>query len=297
MRKAFSLYFSSLLVLFLVSCGKEQSIEIDNEPPVAAPGLVRMKIDGVQWTADNLTFAVVGTNFIQINGFGKDQRVISINLLDSLVKTYMLDQAGNYGGAVFGENADIGVNAYSTVDGVDSTQAGGSVIVTSLDPVNKTVSGTFKFKVFRDLDKTQKVITEGIFEKVSFSTDVPPAKATDTFNVKIDNADWVGKSITSFTRDSTLVITASELNLSKTVALAMRSDIIAGTYDLDLSSKYFGQYNPSFTSSFRSQSGKLTIIEHNKVTKRIRGNFNFKAIDLVGPSSAQLTLGYFSVAY
>jgi hypothetical protein len=77
-----------------------------------------------------------------------------------------------------------------------------------------------------------------------------------------------------------------------------RTYITPGSCTLDfLGGQYIGLYNPNTTTTLASTSGTLTIFEHNKSTKRIRGNFNFVAEPVLGGASVPLTEGYFSVKY
>lgn len=77
----------------------------------------------------------------------------------------------------------------------------------------------------------------------------------------------------------------------------MPQNITAGTYDLDFLSNYKGFYILTSVIYFTLESGKLTIIEHNPSTKRIRGTFNFKATEVLGTKSSQFNQGYFSLNY
>lgn len=297
MRKVIHLFVAVSITFFFISCKKEESFEIGKDQPAIVNGVLRMKINGTQWVAENLAYATVIGNFIQINGLSKDNQTLNINLLDSTARTYILNQSGTDGGAILTEGANFGAIAYSTVDGIDSSDAGGTVIVTSIDKINKTISGTFKFKVFRDNDSSQKIITEGVFDKLSYSRNAPPASITDTFRVKTDNIDWSAKSISAVATGGSLMITGSELDVSKLTILSMPQTVTPGTYDFDYSGDYIGLYVLFSTNYFASESGKLVIIENNTATKRIRGNFNFKATELTGSRTAQLTEGYFSVKY
>ncbi len=86
--------------------------------------------------------------------------------------TYPLNQTS----ASLAAYADIDssdVYAFSTNQGSDTSQAGGTVTVTEIDPVGKTISGTFSFKAFRDIDSRQKTITNGVFTKIPFVTALP----------------------------------------------------------------------------------------------------------------------------
>lgn len=291
-------FFAMLLFTMLAtSCQKEISVELGKGSIVLVSGELKMKINGSQWVASKEANASILAGFISINGISPDNKSLSITLNDSVPGTYILDQM-SFHFASLSDSSDLGGLSYTTDEGKDSSEAGGVVIVSSIDKLNKTISGTFHFKLYRDFDSKQKLITEGVFTKLSYSVILPPASLTDTFHVKIDNLDWTAKSITGIRSGSDLFINASELDISKVVTLSFPASIVTGTYNFDaLTGIYVGIYAPNTTSFLTSLTGKLTIIEHNTLTKRIKGNFDFKAIDLGTTKSAQLTAGYFSVIY
>ena len=286
---------------FFASCGKEKSVETGGNQPatVNGNGVFKMKINGTQWDAGNTAYATIIPGLINITGKSKNNIVLSITLSDTLATTYVLNQQSGFNGSALSDSADLNGVSFTTNQGSDTADAGGIVVVTNIDKVNKTISGTFKFKVFRDFDSKQKQITEGSFDKLSYSTGLPSTgttNTTDTFTAKIDNAAWTGKGINGFTAGFTLAVNATAADGSKTIHLSMVDDIIPGIYDLgDFTPTGF--YLPTATTMLPIESGKLTILEHNIATKRIRGNFNFKATEPGSTKTVLITDGYFSVKY
>jgi Family of unknown function (DUF6252) len=166
--------------------------------------------------------------------------------------------------------------------------------------VNKTITGTFSFKVYRNVDNHQVLITQGDFYKLSYVTSLPPANNTDTMQASIDGTNWVGQSITAEAVSTQLAISGSALNGSLAVSLIMPLNIAPGSYTLDYSGGiYVGLYNPTSTVALASSSGTLVILENNPTTQRVRGNFQFQATDPLGQGnpSHQLSNGYFSIQY
>jgi hypothetical protein len=288
---------TSVFAFSLFSCQKELTSDEITGPGGGAKDLLKMKINGVQWVANNGAGGSLLGGFINIYGLSKDKKTFSITLTDTVTGVYVLDQ-NSLDAAAFADSTDPNPYAYTSNQGADTTYAGGVVIISKIDKQKKTFSGNFQFKLYREIDNKQLMITEGVFENLSYSTILPPTNSTDTFLVKIDEVVWKGKSISAGVVSGNLYITASELNLSKTVGLSMPPDITPGVYDLDFGGMYIGSYFPSDTKFWFSENGKLTIIEHNVSTKRLKGNFYFKARDPQGGGgSAKLTEGYFSVKY
>ncbi len=295
-----------LLLLFLVQVACQKEVSINSLNPNPGPGIgpvippvitsaLTMKIGGVRWQADKRGEATLLAGFTNIEGISSDKKFLSIFLDDTIPKTYTLSQTSkSY--AELSDTTDMNGKSYSTDQGNSATDAGGTVVVTAIDKVNKTLSGTFQFKMFRSLDGKQKVITEGSFTKLPYKSSLPPAAITDTFQVKIDNIDWSGKSIsTGLTSTGELFISASELNVSKSVNFFIPANIAVGTYNLEGMGAYISLYNPDLNTFLIAESGKLVILEHNFTTKRIRGNFNFKAVETPGTKTALLTQGYFAL--
>jgi hypothetical protein len=292
-----------LMVTFVISCQKEVSTESSMDGSSQVKGVLKMKIDGKQWVADKVATASIMAGYINITGISKDKKFFTITLMKDVVKTYKLNPVDFEGGAALSDSAELNNNSYGTMQSDDIALAGGTVTVSKIDQSKKTISGTFQFKLFREEDSTQKVITEGVFEDLVYETTLPPSSSTDTFTVKIDGTDWKGESIFGTYVDLTkqIMIVANNSTATKTVGLTIPSNITPGSYTLDFwGLTYIGLYNPSQSLSLASESGTLKVLEHNTVTKRIRGTFDFKASELVPtnpPKVATLTNGYFSVKY
>lgn len=288
---------AALVIVSIIGCQKELSDENVTGGPSASTGSFRMKVDGTQWVATKSVSASIIAGFIEITGVSSDNKIFTIFLADSITGTYILDQ-GSLEFAAFLDSSAADPHEYSSYEGLDTSHAGGTVTVTQIDRVNKTISGTFKMKLFRELDQKQLILTEGVFDKIPYVSTLPPANSTDTFRVKIDGADWKAESINAAVIAGQLLITGSDQNLIKSVNLVMPTGTVPGTYDFNfLGGTYIGQYNPNLTTFLGSESGKLIILEHNTSTRRIRGNFDFKAISFSGGAPVQLSQGYFSVVY
>ncbi|MDF2190835.1 DUF6252 family protein [Paraflavitalea sp. CAU 1676] len=284
-----------LLTPAFFACQKEISDETANGG--AAKGKLRMKIDGKQWEADSYAGATILAGYIVITGISSDKKNFMIQLEDEGATTYQLDQQSAHVAALSDDN-DVNPEAFATNQGQSAADAGGSVVVTKIDATKKTISGTFTLKVYRDLDSKQIVLTEGVFENIPYETQLPPNNGPNAdFKVKIDGTSWTGKTVNGAMVQGNLMITASELDLSKTVGLYMPAGITAGTYSFQQLGPVLGVYITG-TTNLGSQSGTLKITEHNTTTKIIKGTFDFKAVDILGgAASAQMTEGAFTVQY
>jgi hypothetical protein len=287
----------ALASLAFFSCQKELSYE---GTPIPHQGDFRAVVDGTPWVAsDSTKGAIILGNVINISGISADNRQLSITLQDTVTGVYILNQT-SLSIAAYADIDSADIYAFATNQGSDTSQAGGQVTITEIDKVNKTLSGTFAFKAFRNIDGHQKQITAGVFYKLPYTSSLPPAVNTDTLTVTIDTA-WKAQSIVSSSISGQVVITGSALSGTPSVSLIFPAYITPGSYALTPNPAnpaviYLGLYNPGSSVNLISQSGTLTILENNSTTRRIRGNFQFLAGDPANTlQTAQLTSGYFSV--
>ena len=299
-------YFLGLVFIIWISfgttsCQKEFTIgpvdsSLISQPPSSGSGSFIATIDGAKFIADKAVGAVKAAGVIAITGQSLDGENIVLRVADSAVHSYAMDIGSftNFGGY----SKDTGY-AYATNQGNTAAESGGTLNITSIDTVNKTISGTFSMKVYRQFDKKQKNITEGIFTNIPYETTaLPPANAKDTFRVKVDGKDFSAESISGNAFYGRITLSASDQMVHKTIGITVPDNISEGTYSMGgLNSDYIGQYNIGTTTLMTASGGKLTILEHNTTTKRIRGSFNFTAKEMLGTSSAEITEGYFSVVY
>ncbi len=286
--------------LTFFSCQKELSYE-GGPPPAQEPlGDFRAKIDGVQWVAaDSAKGAAFLGGAINISGTSSDNKQISMTLNDTVTGVYTLNQITSSLG-VYTDQDSSGVYAFTTDQGVDTTQAGGIVTVTEIDKVNRTISGTFSFKAYRDIDNREKSITEGIFNKLPYLSSLPPASNGDTMRCTINGTLWVGQSIQATELAPSIAISGSHLDGSQLVTLIFPANSGPGSYPMSISGlTYFGVYTPSATGgALSSNAGTLTILQNDMVKRRITGDFQFDAnFPGLGGTTDHLTAGYFSVSY
>ncbi|MEO6682659.1 MAG: DUF6252 family protein [Ginsengibacter sp.] len=297
MKKIFGWLF--ILVLFFgnTSCQKEfLSEDLDPSSIPGAKGSFTAKIDGNNFTADNFTGAFISSGIISISGISKTGENITLKVADSGMHLYLLNIESENNVGVYSKGTEY---AYTTNQGNVPAQSGGTFSITEINTRKKTISGTFTMNVYRQIDGKQKKITEGRFIEIPYqTTPFDKASVTDTFRVKVNDIDFFVYSIIGIKMDNMISVVSKDKTESQTVGVTFPADINPGTYDFGLfGSDYIGQYNPSITTYLAAHSGKLTIFEHNKTTKRIRGNFYFEAKEIQGTSQASLTAGYFSVIY
>ena len=292
------LTFLLLILASLVGINSCQKELTDPNAPIITPGGTgdfRATINGSLWIATT-SGAARQNGYISVAGQGGG-KTIAITLTDSGVHHYTLTQ--NTLGAAAYSDSSSGSNVAFTSNATTST--GGSVDITSIDTVNKKISGTFRFTAYRAIDSLQRTITSGSFTNITYATTTPPAVSTDTFTVKID-----GVTFNPFTIQGLHITILNQLSILgtdqaglKSVSVYLPDTVTPGTYPITgLGGSYFGQYNKNATTFLASDTGTVTILEHNTSTRRIRGTFSFHATELLLPTDqSQLTEGYFSVVH
>lgn len=290
---------SLLLLSTLWSCRKEVSTE-NNSGINPGAGSFTAQIDGVTWTAaDTAKGASILVGQINLIGVSADNRQLSITLDDTVTGVYALTQS-SVSLAAFANNDSSELYAFTSNQGMDTSQAGGIVTVTEIDKANKTISGTFSFKLYRDVDGHQKTVKNGVFNRLPYVNSLPPANGTDTLEAVIDGQAWVAESIVASAISSQLTISGSDLNAAQTIGLIIPINVAPGAYTLDYTAlNYIGVYVPGGTQGMASISGNLQILENNSTTRRVRGNFDFLAVSPQDPTGEahNITKGYFSVQY
>jgi hypothetical protein len=155
----------SIATLTLFACHKYTSIE--NSNGLAADMVAT--IDSVTWeAADSTQAATISQGLVTISGISAGGQEISITLNDTVVGLYVLNQTSP-SLAIYANLVSVGSYAYSTNQGSDTAQAGGTVNLTAINTVNKTISGIFSFKVYRNSDGGQKDITAGVFYNIPYA--------------------------------------------------------------------------------------------------------------------------------
>lgn len=282
----------TLLSILFPSCSDDS----DKSPiPVAPAGNIIATVDGTSWEASGI--AIINDNFISVGGQSGGKTVQVTVFKDDVVGTYEVKGIGaltTYTPEAMVAYEMSGSNASASIY-YDNNEAVGSVTITEIDEVNKTVSGTFHSKVKSYTDGTALEITTGSFTKIPYSTEV----VTSTMSAKIDGVQFNSHIVVSASAMGTLVLNGQTLGGQQIVTISVPETIIAGTYtlgELGLSDQYTTYTKNGKT--YASVSGTLKIAVHNKTTKHIEGTFNFSAEPFgFEASNVTATDGVFSVDY
>ena len=296
MSRLFRMCLPVLVVLGFTSCLKEKSVDSTEDGGV---GILRMKIDGKQWSANKAASATIMNGFVSIAGASQDNINLLISVQTDKAGTFQLDQVSAHLALVIDNNEATPV-AYATNQGANSSIAGGTVNITSIDAATKRISGNFTFKVYRSSDDKSLMITEGYFENLSYTAEAPPT-GTDGNKMQYTaaGANIVAQQvITSTAQPGLLLINGVDAAASRMMAISVPTDIAPATYTLDDTSPYELVYTVGSTF-YISESGQLIITENNATTKTIKGTFSFTGKEQTGTATGTIAItnGSFSATY
>ena len=294
LKKLFVLCF---VILGIAGCSKDDDNNTtpvpDNQNP-SGSGTLSAKINGVSWnpSADSSSGAFM-SGVINITGVASDGKTITISLMDTVTGTYSLGLAGT--GAGVYQSQPSGVTSYESHVGPWGASTNW-LIMSSIDKTNKKMTGTFAFRGFNLSTGDSIEISDGVFTNLPYVTSIT-STGNNSFSATVDGASFVPSIIAGSLSLGNLNITASGSTGVPSLGLVVPANITTGTYSLMPFGTYNAQYNPSLTTYLIVDTGTLTITEHNTTTKKIVGTFNFTASELVGPATATITNGSFTIYY
>jgi hypothetical protein len=294
---------TALALTFVICCGKEKSVDTPGTTgnPNGNSGKLSMTIDGKPWVADKDAAASILQGRTGIFGTSFDRKTLILSIGATVPGEYQLDQNSIHM-AAWTDSTDTSPEVYTTNQGAGQADAGGKVIISKIDAAKKTISGSFQFNLFRDLDNNRKTVLDGLFQDLPYGETSDPVgddspTGTSSMKATIDGTGYEAQTTAAVLYQDRIAITGTSGDGVSAIAIQMPAAVNPGTYDFDLFAGYVGFYIAGAAQSYSSESGKLVITEHNKATKFIKGTFSFKAANLLGGAAKQVTNGSFSATY
>lgn len=295
-------FLSVILILFAAfngsSCSEVEPIDpaiiIDPNPnPNPTSGLFKVDFDG-QTFSTSTTLVYLSGGSIIINAMRPQGDTFGVILSGNTTGTYPAnDNLIAYSPA----GSEYGYTGNHPTDEIINT---GSMVVTSINTTNKTISGTFQFTGYwsnYDVTLAPKVFTNGVFTNLPYVTQNPTG---DTFSAQINGVEFVDTDILTVETDiagqQNLSVGASNSN-DDSITVTVRSNLGTGNYTITgnvATDLVQIKYVPSSsTSGAIATSGSVTITQ--KTATRIKGTFN--GLVTIATVPYQITVGTFDVEY
>jgi hypothetical protein len=151
----------SVVVLFFILVSCEDQVKFNN------PAVQGLK-DNVVWKATLITAVKTTDGSLKIEAYQKNE-ILTLTTVAANVDAYPLGVDLSNRAVLLEKSAD-GSTTFST--GID--KGDGEIIITEMDNVNHTISGTFEFNASNEspdpLTGTDVNFQKGIFYKVPFTT-------------------------------------------------------------------------------------------------------------------------------
>lgn len=270
----------------------------DFENPTNGPAVFKADFSGETWTSTAVQ-AVMSNNLISIGAARADGSAFSIIISGSTPGTYPANAnivAYTPSGSEFG---------YWSVNLQNENENTGSVVITSINTTNNTISGTFSFKGYWSDTTNTSILpvefTNGVFTNIPL-TGTPPV-SNDTFTAKVDGTEFVENQVdVALIEDPSpnpipnQISIVGAKNNDDSVGLNIQEQLGVGTYsitgmlsDVDV---VWGQVLINDVL-YTSESGSVTII--SKTATRISGTFSMVCRNLTTDTVKTITDGAFDV--
>lgn len=287
MKKIFAILFC---VSSIMACKKSDDNTITNNSNFTA------NINGTSWSAGTY-LASRTAGLTNITGLSSSKTHITMTLTGQSAGTYRLSQTSLNALVLIDSSTATPLN-YTSNASSDTSLAGGYVYINSVDTTNKTISGTFWSKVYNLNSNTSKSITSGVFNKIPYTSSGGNTAKPDTLTLTLDGIVWNTQSTYTSNQSGYISIGGSEISTSKSIAVALPTNVTAGSYALSsFGTTYLVNYNPSSSNPYLTTAGNITVTEHNSATKRVRGTFYATTKNVNQTVTANITNGYFSFTY
>jgi len=272
---------------------------IGQEPGTAGPAVFKVDFSGETFVATSSAATVNNAN-IAITGIkGTNGQAVSI-LIDG-------NTVGNYPSAKVLLDYTPSADSEYSYTNVDFTtgQESGTVSITSIDTVNKTISGTFSFVGWwgdADLNLPSIAFTNGSFQNVPYTgtTGGGPVTSDEYFKARVDGQDntYEGADLLVALADagSGETISINAFAPDHKLVLSASSDITPGTYQFSngAGSVASARFISATDESFPVNGGSLTITSNTNGF--LKGTFSFTVTNDAGESHV-VTSGDFNVEY
>jgi Family of unknown function (DUF6252) len=289
---------TSLLIAFICispACKKEVGSSSEAKIAYSVNGLA-------QTSLPNSAAVQVANGLMHFTAEDSVENILQFFIQSDLaVNSFPLDSNGLHGGLY----VDV-ASGWIPRDSYHSTwirQSGSAFVIESINQTAKTVNGRFDFTgQFHFIGlKSPKEITNGIFSDVPYQLFAPSSQSEASFTV--NGTAVQAKRVSTHVSDGRLQIAIAKQQGFEQLWFDVEQDIAVGVHSLDFfnanqSSDYTVRYFSDANTYHVAETGTITITEHDKSSKRLKGKFTFDTVNLLETGvKNQIKNGQFEVFY
>ncbi len=285
--RSFLILMSFLLTFGLFTSCEDDSVNI-NRP------LMTALLDGSTWRSPEPN-ARVSDNQILVYGTSANGQSIQLTIYSGEKGVYTLNSSNMHEGILI-PNTSAYAEIYSTSNNESGT---GQVRVTSINEEDRTISGKFNFRAYKQNSSASKVVTSGEFTKVPYKyiNTVDTTQVVNMMTANINGESFNANSVvTSDTSDNFIEITGTSSTSFQSIALNIPNNVQEGVHNIDSTNGPAMAYYQESLTNMPATAGSTTISLHDIENKILKGTFFFNVED-GGGQTISITAGYFEVQY
>lgn len=167
--KFIKIFLTVVAFSFLSSCnGENEPVDpaiILNPQASDLPIVFKVGVNGQTYTASQVSAVFVGGNIIMSAFRGTEQESFQIDIKGTSVDTYLTNQS------IIGYRSGIAQPLFSSVNPADALTYTGRIIISSINTVNKRISGSFECTGYNNNGNLTltKEFTNGVFTNIPYT--------------------------------------------------------------------------------------------------------------------------------
>ncbi len=254
--------------------------------------LMTALVDGSTWRCPEPN-ARVSENQIIVYGTSAEGQTIQLTVFAGEKGVYTLNAANMHEGKLIPNTS-----AYATIYSTSYNDGGsGQVRITSINEDDRTISGNFNFRAYKESDAGNKTVTNGEFTKIPYKyiNTIDTTQVNNMLTSIIDGTDFVATSVVSVLSDGIIEIKGTRSDSFQSITLFIPEEQSTGIFNIDpINGPIMANYQSSL-SPMPATAGSCTIAEHDTESNIIRGTFFFNVDN--DEETIELQNGYFEVQY
>lgn len=249
-------------------------------------------VNGSTWRCPEPN-ARISENQIIVYGTSAEGQTIQITIFEGIKGVYTLNSTNLHEGKLI-PNTSSYAEIYSTNFGESGS---GQVRISSINEDDKTVSGSFNFRGYKESESGYKTVTNGEFTKVAYKyiSTIDTTQINSILTAEIDGVDFIANSIVAVENNGIIEIRGNKSDSFESITLNIPESTTSGISNIDPTNGPITASYQQSLSPLPATAGSATITEHDTVTNIIRGSFFFNVDN--DEETINIQNGYFEIQY